>query len=275
MNPELVKAFSNGLMPYQEELVTDQPKVDTPFHRLDDLGSTMDKTKGLFAVIDSQQDAAREWNKTAYNNALDMQKSFADFAKEHPEIPSGDARVDDLQSSARLLGVIDGGMSQETLSNIENGQMNADQALENAKSAYEFKKDILRSVFSYGPGGDLVTNTFADQFLGSEPDMKDFKYNQEGTLTDIGLTANQQSTQHQITQATYTVASQFVQEGNTHIEDRFFDDNGKLKPPSQISEADWSLYDSQLTASMAEYTQINAMLTKFSGTFSHVGGYQE
>jgi hypothetical protein len=30
--------------------------------------------------------------------------------------------MDDLQSSARLLGVIDGGMSHETLSNIRNGQ---------------------------------------------------------------------------------------------------------------------------------------------------------
>lgn len=43
-------------------------------------------------------------------------------------------------------------------------------------------------------------------------------------------------------------------------------------PPSQISAEDWSLYDAQLTASMAQYTQINAMLGKFSDTFGHVGG---
>lgn len=30
MNPELVKAFSNGLMPYQEELITDQPRSTRP-----------------------------------------------------------------------------------------------------------------------------------------------------------------------------------------------------------------------------------------------------
>lgn len=116
MNPELVRAFAHGLLPYQEELVTDQPRVDTPFHRLDDLGSTMDKTKGLFAVIDTQPEAAREWNKAAYNNALNMQESFAEYAKDHPNLPKGDPRVDDLQSSARLLGVIDGGMNEETLS---------------------------------------------------------------------------------------------------------------------------------------------------------------
>lgn len=276
MNPDLVKAFANGLMPYQDELVTDQPKVNTDFHRLDDLGSTMDKTKGLFAVIDSQPEAARDWNKAAYNNALEMQNSFAEYAKEHPDLPKGDARVDDLQASARLLGVIDGGMSQETLSNIHNGQMNADQALENAKEAYETKKDILRSVFSYGKGGDLITNTFADMIAGGPPDKADFKFNEDGTLTDVGLTANETSVQHQITQAQYAVASQFVQDGNPHIEDRFFDDtSGRLKPPSQISDADWSIYDAQLTAAMADKTQIAAMMTKFSQTFGHVGGYQK
>jgi hypothetical protein len=275
MNPDMVKAFSNGLMPYQQELVTDQPAIDTPFHRIDDLGSTMDKTKGLFAVIDSQHDAARDWNRTAYNNALDMQKSFAEFAREHPDLPKGDTRLDDLQSSARLLGVIDGGMSQETLSNVRNGQMNVDQAFENAKDAYEFKKDIIRSVFSYGPGGDLITNTFADQFAGGPPEKSDFKFDENGTLTDVGLTANQTSVQHQITQAQYAVASQFIHGGNTHIDDQFFDQNGNLKPPSQISDADWSLYDAQLTASMADQTQINAMMTKFRETFGHVGGYNK
>jgi hypothetical protein len=275
MNPEMVKAFSNGLMPYQQELVTDQPAINTPFHRIDDLGSTMEKTKGLFAVIDSQHDAARDWNRNAYNNALDMQKSFAEFAREHPDLPKGDSRLDDLQSSARLLGVIDGGMSQETLSNIHNGQMNADQAFDNAKDAYEFKKDIIRSVFSYGPGGDLVTNTFADQFAGGPPAKSDFKFDMNGTLTDVGLTANQTSVQHQITQAQYAVASQFVHEGNPHIDDRFFDQSGNLKPPSQISDEDWSLYDSQLTASMADQTQINSMMTKFRETFGHVGGYNK
>ena len=275
MNPELVKAFAHGLTPYQEEMVTDQPAVDTPFKALDDLGSTMDKTKGLFAVIDSQQDAARDFNRAAHQNALNMQQSFAEFAHDHADLPRGDTRLDDLQSSARLLGVIDGGISQETLSNIHNGQMNADQALENAKEAYEFKKDIIRSVFSYGPGGDLVTNTFADTFAGGPPDKNDFKFNQDGTLSDVGLTATQTSVQHQITQAQYTVASEFVHEGNSHIDERFFDDNGKLKPPSHIPADDWSLYDSQLTVAMAQYTEIDSMLGKFSDTFGHVGGYNK
>lgn len=59
-----------------------------------------------------------------------------------------------------------------------------------------------------------------------------------------------------------------------HIDDRFFDKSGQLKPPSQIDETDWSLYDSQLTASMAGHSQISAMMAKFGTTFSHIGGYK-
>jgi hypothetical protein len=277
MNPEMVKAFSNGLMPYQEELVTDQPKVDTPFHRIDDLSSSMEKTKGLFAVIDSQHHAAVEWNKTAYHNALDMQKSFADYAHAHPDMGGGDdPRADDLQSSARLLGAIDGGINQETLSNIHNGNMNADQALRNANDAYEFKKDILRSVFSYGPGGDLVTNAFADQFAGPPLDPNHFKFDQSGAVTDVGLTSAEQSVQRQITLAQYTIASEFIHRGDSQaMPDRFFNTGGSLKAPSQISEADWSLYDARLTASMAQYPAISSMMQKFSTTFTFVGGKHE
>ncbi|MDA4106593.1 EspA/EspE family type VII secretion system effector [Mycolicibacterium holsaticum] len=275
MNPELVKAFSNGLMPYQEELVTDQPTVDTPFRRIDELHGSMDNAKGLFAVIDSQPDAAREWNRAAYQNAVDMQQSFAQYAKEHPDMPKGDVRIDDLESSARLLGVIDGGMSQETLSNIRNGEMNAQQAAENAKSAYEFKKDIIRSVVSYAPGGDLATNAIADTFVGPPPEASSIKFDKDGAITDVGLTSSEQSIAYQYTQAQYTVASQFVDAGNPHIEERFFDSNGRLLPPSQISAEDWSIYDSQLTASMAEYEHINSLMQKFNTTLGRVGGYQE
>jgi hypothetical protein len=57
--------------------------------------------------------------------------------------------------------------------------------------------------------------------------------------------------------------------------DRFFNTDGSLKAPSQISEADWSLYDARLTASMAQYPAISSMMQKFSTTFVLVGGKHE
>lgn len=174
-----------------------------------------------------------------------------------------------------MLGVIDGGISQETLSNIRNGEMNADQAAENARSAYDLKKDLLRSVFSYAPGGDLVTNALADSFAGDPPDTGDIKFDRDGAITDVGLTSSQQSIAHQYTQAQYTIASQFVSAGNPHIEDRFFDDEGNLKPPKDISTADISIYDAQLTAAMAEHPRILAMMLRFNTSLGQAGGYEE
>ena len=272
MNPSLVQAFAAGLVPYQDEMVESRPNLDTAFKPLDDLGGTMDKTKGLFAVIDSQPDAAREFNKAAYQNAMDMQHSFAEYAHDHPDMTGYDKRLDDLQSSARMLGVIDGGMKQETMSNIENGHMGRDAALENAKEAYEFKKSILGDVFSYGPGGALVTNAISDTLAGPPPDANLFKFDEAGTVTDIGLTADQQSVQHQITQAQYTVASQFIHQGNQHIDPHFFNADGSLKAPGQISTDEWSDYDAQLSAAMSPYGEINTMLGKFSDTFGHMSG---
>jgi hypothetical protein len=51
--------------------------------------------------------------------------------------------------------------------------------------------------------------------------------------------------------------------------------NGKLKPPSQIDAADWSICDAQLATSMSNYTQINALLLKFNTTLGQVGGVAE
>lgn len=272
INPDLVKAFSNGLMAYQAEMVEENPLTDTAFKPLDDFGSSMDNTKGLFAVIDSQPEAAREFNRAAYEKALGMQSSFADLARENPSLTVFDKRLDDLQGSARLLGVIDGGMHQETLSNIENGKMNTEQALANAQQSHEFKKDILRSIFSYGPGGDLITNTMADQFAGPEPDPRDFKFNPDGTVSDIGISATQQSVQHQVTHAQYVVASHFIQPGNPYIDPQFFNADGSLKSPAEIDPGTWSQYDMQLSNAMAEYTNINNALIKFRAEFGLISG---
>jgi hypothetical protein len=234
----------------------------------------MEKTKGLFAVIDSQRDAAVEWNRSAYHHALDMQQSFADYAKDHPTMTKGDLRIDDLDASARLLGVVDGGMNQETLSNINNAHMSDEQAAANARDSYEFKKDILRSVFSYAPGGDLVTNTFADGLLGPPPEAGDVLRRDGGMVTDVGLSSTEQTTGHQITQAQYTVAAGFVQAGDSHIDDRFFE-NGKLLPPNRISSEDWSIYNSQLASALVDRPYVADKLGQFRDTLDRVGGYHK
>ncbi|MGX9788464.1 TPR repeat region-containing protein [Mycobacterium sp. MMS18-G62] len=273
MNPELVKAYSHGLLPYQEELFTDQPRHDTPFKGFDDPYGDMTKTKGLFAVIDSQHDAAKEWNQLAYRNAMEYQQSFAEYAKDHPTLTAGDGRVDDLEVSARVLGVIDGGINQETLSNINNAHLANQDAANAAKDAYEFKKDIIRSVFSYGPGGDLVTNTLADQLAGDPPKVEDI-VTKDGKVTDVGLSTTQQSAGHQIIQAQYTIASQFVDPSNSHIDARFFE-NGKLLPPARIDPSDLSIYSNQVGAALVDRPYVADRLGAFRDALQRIGGYHQ
>jgi EspA/EspE family len=274
MNPELVKAYAHGLMPYQEELFTDQPRHDTPFTSLDDTLEDMPKTKGLFAVIDSQHDAAKEWNQLAYKNAMDYQQSFADYAKDHPTLTSGDQRVDDLEVSARMLATIDGGINQETLSNINNAHLANQEAVDAAKDAYEFKKDIIRSVFSYGPGGDLVTNALADQIAGDPPKLDDI-VTKDGKITDVGLSTSDRNAGHQIMQAQYTIASQFVDPSNSHIDSKFFGADGKLLPPARIAAADISIYNSQLQSALVDRPYVADKVGAFRDTLQRIGGYRE
>jgi hypothetical protein len=201
MNPSLVQAFAAGLAPYQDEMFESRPNLDTAFKPLDDLGGTMDKTKGLFAVIDSQPDAAREFNKAAYQNAMDMQHSFAEYAHDHPDMTGYDKRLDDLQSSARMLGVIDGGIHQETLSNKR--PHGSRRRTRECKGCTRIQEEHLGRCLRLWTGGDLVTNAISDALAGPPPDANLFKFDETGTVTDIGLTADQQSVQHQITLAVH------------------------------------------------------------------------
>jgi hypothetical protein len=68
------------------------------------------------------------------------------------------------------------------------------------------------------------------------------------------------------------VASQFIHQGNQHIDPHFFNADGSLKAPGQISTDEWSDYDAQLSAAMSPYGEINTMLGKFSDTFGHMSG---
>ena len=254
-------------------MVTDQPTVDTPFHRIGrtrQLDGEDERTfrRYRFAARTPQSNGTRRLTTTRWicRNRSRTSLSASRHGRRRP--PCG--RPPGLGPAARC---IDGGISQETLSNIHNGNMNAEQALKNANDAYEFKKDILRSVFSYGPGGDSSPTHSRTSSLGLRRTRM--------TSSSISPARHRRrphiggaSVQRQITQAQYTVASEFIHEGNSHIDERFFDDNGKLKPPSHIPADDWSLYDSQLTVAMAQYTEIDSMLGKFSDTFGHVGGYQ-
>lgn len=269
LNPSLVQAFATGLEPYQQEMVESNPMHDTAFQALDSFETgKMETTRGLFAVIDSQPDAAVEFNRAAYQNALEMQQSFADRVAADPNFTRPDVRSDDLQSAARLLGVIDGGMNQETLSNITNGKMGEEAALKNAQDAWDFKQKILGGVASYAPGGDLVTNTLTDVVVGPRPEADQFKVDPNtGYVTEIGLSDAEMSQNSQVTRAQFEIASRFVDPWSPEIDQRFYNSDGSLKSPGQIGTGDWSQYDTQLRQYLSDNSKIASELLTFRSTY--------
>jgi hypothetical protein len=107
---------------------------------------------------------------------------------------------------------------------------------------------------------------------GRPPNEARIKFDENGKITDVGLSANEQSAAHQTTQAQYAVAAQCVERGATYIDPKFFNGDGSLKSPNQISADEWSVYDAQLTVAMSERVQINSMLEKFRDTLDRVNG---
>ncbi|PXX13370.1 EspA/EspE family type VII secretion system effector [Mycolicibacterium moriokaense] len=269
INPKLVQAFSQGLAPYQAAMVGEDPQLG--FKPLDDLGSTMDNTKRLFSVIDSDPTAAKDFNQVAYRHVLDYQKSFAELAAVNPDLITNDPRLDDLQSSARMLSAIDGGAAIHANAHIENTQ---DAAYDAAKQSYEFRKTVLDTVLGNVPQGDRVTAVADDVLLGSEPTRDHFKVDPTtGHVTNLGLSATEQEAQHTVTNAQYEIASRLgIHSGDPHFDARFFNDDGTLQSPAQVGEDNWSLYNEQLGNYLASYSHIDSALGRFRDTFDKLNG---
>jgi hypothetical protein len=269
INPKLVQAFGTGLEPYQGAMVGEDKHLG--FIPIDDVGSTMDNTKGLFSVIDSDPTAAKSFNEAAYQHVLDYQKSFAELAAANPNLITNDARLDDLQSSARLLSAINGGATIHAAADIENTQQGAYQA---AKEAYEFRKNVLETVLGNVPQGDRVAGVADDVLLGSEPTIDQFKVDPStGQVTNLGLSATQQEAQHVVTNAQYEIASRLgVEVGSPHFSPDFFNSDGTLKSPAQVGESNWSLYNEQLGNYLASHDNIDSALGRFRDTFDKLNG---
>jgi hypothetical protein len=68
------------------------------------------------------------------------------------------------------------------------------------------------------------------------------------------------------TELAYQVVSLTARPGDTHINPEYFK-NGRLLSPSEISEEDWSIYDSQLTVYLATSPRINEAIRQFGDAY--------
>jgi hypothetical protein len=79
---------------------------------------------------------------------------------------------------------------------------------------------------------------------------------------------------HAQTRVAYEVASLTVRVGDPTVDPRYFDAGGRLLPPDQIPDGDWSLYDSQLTAYLAAFPPIDDAIREFGQTYQTIATQQ-
>jgi hypothetical protein len=270
INPKLVQAFGHGLAPYQEAMIGD-PAGDNGFTPLDGLGGDMPNTRNLFAVIDSDPEAAKHFNGQAYLQAAEYQQSFATAAASDPMIDGTDPRQDDLRKAGRLLGLVDAGADIETRSHNVNEQQSA---YDHAKASYDLKNAAYETIAANIPGGERVAAALQDGFIGPEPQERDFP---PGTYTtDVGPQADQRDLGNAVTQAQYTIAAGMVDGPNVDIPSTYFNNDGSLMTPAEVreqfGEAGWDDYSSKLQAYVAKYPSLFAHTTDFQFTFGNITG---
>jgi hypothetical protein len=78
---------------------------------------------------------------------------------------------------------------------------------------------------------------------------------------------------HAQTEVAYQVVSLTARPDDPHIDKKFFS-GGRLLPPSEIPDADWSIYDIQLTVYLAPWPRINDAIQQFGRAYDLIAGGQ-
>lgn len=236
LNPSLIGADALALAPYQNALVGDMRGVQG-FELMGNPGDGhLDHAKNIFSVIDSDPGAAKAFNAAATDKIIDHQHAFADAVRANTGNPLADTKNDDMTSAAHLLGALNSGAEQEaTARGLQGAELN--------QAVYDVKKAGIDSLFGampgkdFIPGWDLTRDTIAAGILGPTPEAGETPQN---VSTD--------SARHAVNFSSYEVADALgARPGDdTDIRADFFDQNGKLLPPDQISNSDLAAYRSDL-----------------------------
>jgi hypothetical protein len=107
-NPALIQSYTAALIPYLGAMVGD-PSGTSGFEPLDRLGSPMQRTALVFAVIAGDAAANREFTDAAKNRAAKYEQQFAGYAAADPSLSKPDPRREPLAWAARLLGLVAAG----------------------------------------------------------------------------------------------------------------------------------------------------------------------
>jgi hypothetical protein len=164
VNPYLTHSVAEGLTPYINN-IAGLPNGLPGFDALEDTPEryfdySMPDTKGLFAVLNSEQTTATLWNAEVYKQALLHETAFA----QHPSNFGADAH---LTASATLRGLVDAGAVGAHDAFAQN-QNQIDTSLQEWK---EFGYDAAVSTLTAGggslPGVGPISGEMIDKVGGS------------------------------------------------------------------------------------------------------------
>lgn len=112
LNPELVRGYGSALAPFQGALVGDVKSV--PGFTFIGNGVDVSSTRNVFAVIDTNTQAGKEFNDSAYQRVKDYLRTYAEAVADGKR-----EGLVSLQHAAELAGVVDGGQRESGNSAID------------------------------------------------------------------------------------------------------------------------------------------------------------
>lgn len=233
-NPALIQSYAEALIPYQGELVgEDKMPGFSPIENI--TTSDLANTRELFAVLDSDQTAANNFNGHAFDKMAGFQEQFSELAGKNPMLDSpgdiADQRSQGMARAGLLAGLIDGGAQTEAMAR------GADD-LKAAQAAYDLKKNAIGYVFGLGTGhvdhlGPLANamgkDPLTEAIIGTRPTAESMHTNQHYPAY---------GPQYYQNLATYDMAAQVVDQHakttGVYPPPQYLNSNGHLLTPEEV-----------------------------------------
>jgi hypothetical protein len=174
VNPELTQALAEANKPYIDDMLKNSLDNSRGFGTLDELTNPeMPNTRDLFAVIDTNPEAAATVNSQAYLNGLQYQGNF-----EQSIIDGQTVNTADLQSAGTLRGIIDAGANIADNDAIKYGNLQDVKAYESRGQWFDIAKTVgeeipgVKAILDLNgkiPGDPLQQIFVGDQPAGADP----------------------------------------------------------------------------------------------------------
>lgn len=270
VNPNLTKSMAMGLTPYIDNIAglsNGLPEFEPLDTYNDYRENSLPNTKGLFAVLSSEESSAKLWSSEVYKHALAYETEFAT----DPQNPNAGNK---LNASATLRGLVDDGLvaAHDSFA-VNQNEMNA-RLQEWKEFAYDAALEDLKVGSAALPGGmaaspaiGVVGASLRDEILGTTEvmdsnnpiaDMSD-----ETASTRIVTTVAQVGGDVHLPQAHYNEQGQLV--GYPPGSHAVMVDGQIVRPPEASFDEHAQAVQKAAETIVGGHDPLQKMITKYNG----------